>query len=460
MAKIAQPSLFDWSQIEASSDLDRLSLVLSALPDEKIMQALEHRRNRGRNDYPVRPTWNAIIAGIVFNHPTMALLRRELLRNAELRQLCGFDLFLGDKAVPSARAFSSFITSVIDQDPLVEEMFHTLVERLKAELPELGQKLAVDSKAIPSFGNPVTDEEKKNKRDGRRDNDADWGKKSYSGQRKDGTAWSKVKSWFGYKLHLMIDSEYELPLAYDISPASHSDMNNLLPLVDDLQVHHPSIADDAEELSADRGYDSAENKKKLYDEHKISPIIDNRVLWQGDDKNGRPVDPNRADVFLFNEQGRVFCQCPSERVGEDKQRDLVFVGFEKDRNTLKFRCPAAYYGLDCPGRAACEANANVKGDFGRVLRLSLDKDRRILTPSFINSLKWKTSYNRRSAVERVNSRVDLLLGFERHTIRGKNKLKMRMGLSLAVMLAMALGRIQAGQRDKMRSMTLPVVRAA
>ena len=147
-------------------------------------------------------------------------------------------------------------------------------------------------------------------------------------------------------------------------------------------------------------------------------------------------------------------------MGEDKQRDLVFVGFEKDRNTLKFRCPAAYYGLDCPGRAACEANANVKGDFGRVLRLSLDKDRRILTPSFINSLKWKTSYNRRSAVERVNSRVDLLLGFERHTIRGKNKLKMRMGLSLAVMLAMALGRIQAGQRDTMRSMTLPVVRAA
>ena len=65
MAKIAQTSLFEWSQIEASSDLDRLSLVLSALPDEKIMQALEHRRNRGRNDYPVRPTWNAIIAGIV-----------------------------------------------------------------------------------------------------------------------------------------------------------------------------------------------------------------------------------------------------------------------------------------------------------------------------------------------------------------------------------------------------------
>lgn len=460
MAKIAQTSLFGWSQIDASSDLDRLKLVLSALPDEKIVVALERRRFRGRNDYPVRATWNAIIAGIVYDHPKVATLRRELLRNGELRQTCGFDPFLGDAAVPSDRAFSSFVASVIDQEELVEEMFHELVDALKVELPELGQKLAVDSKAIPSFGNPVGDEEKKKEQDGRRDNDADWGNKTYRGERKDGTAFSKVKSWFGYKLHLLVDSEYELPLAYGITPASHSDMINLLPLVDDLQAHHPGIADDAEELSADRGYDSAKNKETLYESHGISPVIDNRVLRQGEDRAGIAVDPKRADVFLYDERGRVFCQCPSERAGEDEQRELAFVGFEKDRNTLKFRCPAACYGFDCPGRAACEANANVGGEYGRVLRISLEKDRRIFTPMLIGSPKWETAYNRRSAVERVNSRIDLLLGFERHTIRGKNKMKMRMGLSLSVMLAMALGRIRAGQKDKMRSMTLPVARAA
>jgi hypothetical protein len=39
-------------------------------------------------------------------------------------------------------------------------------------------------------------------------------------------------------------------------------------------------------------------------------------------------------------------------------------------------------------------------------------------------------------------------------------MKVRMGLGLAVMLAMSLGRIEAGEHERMRSMTLPVYRAA
>ncbi len=35
-----------------------------------------------------------------------------------------------------------------------------------------------------------------------------------------------------------------------------------------------------------------------------------------------------------------------------------------------------------------------------------------------------------------------------------------MGLGLVVMLAMALGQLEAGQHEQMRSMTLPVCRAA
>jgi hypothetical protein len=100
------------------------------------------------------------------------------------------------------------------------------------------------------------------------------------------------------------------------------------------------------------------------------------------------------------------------------------------------------------------------GEHGRVVRIPLELDRRVFTPIARCSQKWKTAYARRTAVERVNSRIDLLLGFEHHTIRGKAKMKMRMGLALVVMLAMALGRIRAGQADLMRSMTAPVRRAA
>ena len=55
-------------------------------------------------------------------------------------------------------------------------------------------------------------------------------------------------------------------------------------------------------------------------------------------------------------------------------------------------------------------------------------------------------------MERVNSRLDVSFGFELHTIRGMAKMKLRCGLALCVMLAMAVGRIKGKQKEKMRSL--------
>jgi hypothetical protein len=95
-----------------------------------------------------------------------------------------------------------------------------------------------------------------------------------------------------------------------------------------------------------------------------------------------------------------------------------------------------------------------------VVRVPLEIDRRIFTPIARCSPKWDKAYNRRSSLEQVNSRVDKLLGFERHSIRGQRKMTVRMGLGLVVMLAMAVGRLEAGQPEQLRSVTLPVCRVA
>lgn len=459
MARIPQTQIFSWEDIETCSDLDRLVLVLAAIPDEALVAALEKHRGRGRDDYPVRPTWNALLAGSVFQHETVASLRRELLRNAELRALCGFDVLLGAAAVPTDHAFSRFLKVLLEHQELLDEMFHQLVELLKEHLPELGRKLAVDSKAIPSFGRPVADEDKKKLDDRRRDTDADWGTKTYKGQRNDGSQWERTKRWFGYKLHLLVDSVYELPVAFSVTKASGGDSPELVALVDDLDERHRELRQRAEEVSADKAYDSIDNYKVSWDSYAIKPLIDTRELWKEDPGKPRVLFGDRADVFLYNEQGGVYCQCPSERRGEDELRELFFCGFEKDRQALKYRCPAAAYGSNCPGRAECEANANV-GPFGRVIRIPLSTDRRIFTPIARQTPKWKRGYARRSAVERVNSRIDRVLGFEQHTIRGQKKMTVRLTLALAVMLAMALGRVLIGQKNKLRSLTAPVERAA
>ena len=100
MAIISQKNLFNWKEVEASSDLDlsavaqagRLSLVLEAIGDEGLMQISEKKRKGKRNDYPIRAVWNSILAGIVYQHVSIESLMRELLGNGELRELCGFNL--------------------------------------------------------------------------------------------------------------------------------------------------------------------------------------------------------------------------------------------------------------------------------------------------------------------------------------------------------------------------------
>lgn len=91
MAIIPQLSLFAWEEIEELGDLERLRLVIEYMPDEQLMRVLEKERGKGRDDYPIRAMWNALLAGIVFQHDSDAKLLRELARNGQLRSLCGFN---------------------------------------------------------------------------------------------------------------------------------------------------------------------------------------------------------------------------------------------------------------------------------------------------------------------------------------------------------------------------------
>ena len=459
MAMPLQPYLFDWHQVESSSDLDRLRLVLGVLPDEALVLSLEKLRGKGRDDYPVRAVWNSLVAGIVFQHPSIEALRRELQRNGELRVLCGFNPLLGMNAVPTDSNYSRFLTNLLGMEESVRAMFHQLVEDLRKALPDLGKYQAIDGKAIPSVAAPQSKEKraqkdadkaaKKLQPDRRREDDADWGVKTYRGTHKDGSSWEKVTKWFGFELHLLVDSQYELPLNYKVTKASASETVELLPLVRETEERHPGmILEACEELSADKGYDSTENVSKLWDEFTVRPVIDCREFTRGGDTSW-PLDPSKCDTIVYDNKGRVSCTCPV--TGES--RPMTFWGFEADRETLKYRCPAAANDFPCQGRDQCPGG---DGSYGRTVRIPLEKDRRLFTPTARDSAAWERSYNRRSAVERVNSRLDNVLGFEKHTIRGLKKMETRAGLALCVMLAMALGRIRIGQAEAMRSLIQPV----
>ncbi|WP_028962023.1 transposase [Sulfobacillus thermosulfidooxidans] len=428
MAIIPQLSLFSWQDLEELGDLERLVLVLETVPDEALMAHLEAARGHGRNTYPVRAMWNSVLAGVVFQHPSIESLRRELARNAPRRMLCGFRT----AAVPPASAYTRFLHRLMAEQDTVDEMFEQLVDDLAAVLPDFGQRLAMDSKGISSRAvRPA----KHPTADGRRDVDADFGRKEYRGVHEDGTTWTKVVKWFGYKLHLVVDATYELPVAWEVTKASVSDVTRAMPLLDHLHHRHGVLLSRAVLLTADRGYDDTQWIAACWDTYQIKPVIDIRNMWR--DPNATRVLPGHSTV-TYNYRGDVFCQDPVT----GQVHTMSNGGFEVRRQRLKKRCPARFAGVSCRGQDTCPV---VQG-----LRIPLQTDRRIFTPMDRASYQWKREYAHRTAVERVNSRLDVSFGLELHTIRGLKKMHLRCGLALIVMLAMALGRIRQRQPERMR----------
>ena len=436
MAIIPQPRLFGWEEIEELGDLERLRLVLANLPDEELMRDLERERKNGRDDYPVRAVWNSILAGVIYQHPSIESLRRELKRNAQLRQLCGFDPARGEKAVPPAWVYSRFLKKLMARQPLLEAMFNRLVEELTKQLPDFGRILAIDGKAIASFARGRKRQEGKAvKPDGRRDGDADWGQKTLRVEREDGTAWEKVVRWFGFKLHLVVDATYELPVAFSLTPASASEVKQAHRLIDHMAGQLPPILKRCEYLLADRGYDDGKLHTKLWNEHAIKPVIDIRRTWRDGEETRLLTGWGN---LVYDYKGQVYCYCPQTA----RRRPMAYGGFEKDRGTLKYRCPARHYGISCLGMDRCR----VKG----AVRIPLKEDPRIFTPLARSSYAWKHSYKKRTAVERVNSRLDRVFGFEEHYIRGLKKMTLRCTLALLVMLVMALGRVREKKVQNLR----------
>lgn len=433
MAKIIQPNLFTWQEIDDLGDLERLQLVIDTIPDENIVKLLEERRQGRRDDYPVRAVWNSVLAGIVYQHESIESLRRELSRNGQMRDICGFDPVLGLEAVPTKDAYYRFLKSLIGLQEEIDKIFDELVGELERLLPDFGKHLAIDSKEIETYRKKT-------------DKEADWGVKHYKGKREDGTLWEKIKKWFGYKLHLVVDSSYELPISFKITRASESDTKELIPMIEEINEKHPEIIKRAEELSGDKGYDSIKNITFLWDECGIKPVIDIKQTWR-EEKRGeittRPLHPEKIDNIVYDIRGRVYCHCPVT----DEKREMAYCGFEKDRETLKYRCPAKAYGMGCQGEEECSRN-----EYGKSIRIPLETDRRIFTPLARSSYVWEEAYSRRTSVERVNSRIDNVYGFEKHYIFGKTKMTLRISLALIVMLSMAVGRIKQGQKEKMRSL--------
>lgn len=424
---IIQSPLFDFAAFITVRRNDHLTMVLEALPAERLIAALERERRTGRKGYSVRGMWAVLIAGVLRQCHSLADVARLLERDRDTRIVCGFSKGRG----PGEDALGRFLKKLVRHEGLLEECFNGLVQRLRQLLPGFGARLAVDSTDIEAYSNGHS----KNPSD----HDARWGAKgaghhtgpktSSGAEGKAGAKKGKQRDlywWFGYKLHLVVDAVYELPVSFIVTPANEADTTQLKELLKKAVPDEPHSNGKLEAVILDKGYDGQDNYRLVFGEYKAAPIIPIR---------------ERADAQLpdvCNAKGTPICSCGLE---------MTFWG--RDVNYLKYRCPEATGKGKCQSRFKCTAS-----QYGYVLKLPILADPRRHPPVPRESKKWARLYRLRTSVERVNSRVKELLGLGKITVRGMAKVTVRSLLSLLVMLAAAVG---MAQRNRLKELRVLVV---
>jgi len=401
-------------------------MVLEALSAEKLIATLEKERWTGRKGYPIRGMWSALMCGVLHGCKSRAEVVRLLKRDKGLRTICGF---AGRDEVPSEDALGRFLKKMVDHEGLLEECFVGLVEKLRQLLPGFGQKLVVDSTDIKAYSS--------GHRKNRSDSDARWGAKGAghrsgpkSGTAQEGPAEGEERArkerdlyyWFGYKLHLLVDAVYELPVSFVVTPANEADTTQMKVLLKKAGVDKPEKKPEA--VIADKGYDSKENCRTVVQDYHAAPII--------------PIieKPGMQMPDICNAKGTPTCCCGLE---------MAYWG--RDGNYLKYRCPQAVGKAKCLSRFPCTASP-----YGYVLKLSIAEDPRRHCPVPRETRKWARLYRLRTSVERVNSRVKELLGLGKITVRGISKVTVRSVLSLLVMLAAAVSMAERHRLKEVRAL--------
>ena len=418
MAKIiSQFSLADYGLLEEIlGDLERLQLTLEGLDDEGLMLRLEAKRAKGRDDYPVRVMWNLFVAMKIFGHRTIASFRRELSRNSQLRKICGLDDYARKRhLVPPARVFSRFIKALVSEQAEIDRMFSGTVSELVETLPGFGENTAGDGKYLDSFAKSAPKEPNPDAGD-RAENDAEWSVKAYYYSDQKGEEKVKKEYHFGHKAHLICDVATGLPMAYSVLAANSDEKKAMMDLLGDMPL---STLARMRTLSLDRGYDSTEMIRTVKGAG-ILPIVDIRNCWKTGETTKRYKN---TDVF-YDFQGNVFF-----KDADGELHKMVYKGYDCQKNCLR-------YAHD-----------------GKMYKIAISYDERVFLPVARDSLKFARIYKGRTAVERLNGRLDRDFMFEDHCIRGQKKMRLMVSLSLLFMNAMAVGKIRGGVTDHLAAMT-------
>jgi hypothetical protein len=417
--------LFAWEELEDNPSLATLRELLGVLPDGPLLEALQQARGRGRDDYPVKALWGVCVLTIALRHTSIEACLAELRRNPALRLLIGLEQ---ETDVPKKWNLSRF-QSVLGQEPfrtLARQAFEVMARRLAQAVPDLGRDSAGDSTTLNA--------RRERARKAAEDLPAPTGgRKEY---RDEQGAVSRVHEWFGYKLHLAVDVKHEVALAWELTHATASDGASIPELLAGTQRVLP------EQRMHTFAYDKAADDQKVHEvltELRVRPLIEIRSMWK--DEKELPLPGEAPTPLYYDEAGTVYCY---DRVSETPVRHpMAYVGYEKDRRCLKYRCPARQQNWHCPSEKHCSQGRA----WGLTVRVPQELDLRRFPSIPRATKKFERLYNGRTAVERVNARLKIFWGADDGNITGAYRFWAMVSTVMLVHLAFATLLARAPRRE-------------
>jgi hypothetical protein len=197
------------------------------------------------------------------------------------------------------------------------------------------------------------------------------------------------------RIHFLWEPQFGLPLLFQMHQIEDSPAKIAEQLIERFRSLNAKLASRCKYLLGNISYEGL--IRLAWERFKIRAVIPIR------DSEKKGLQPYR-DAY-YDEQGMVYCYM------DGQHRAMIYAGFEKSRNALKYRCMARHYGIHCEKLASCPLRSGI--------RIPISLNERIFTPLPRTSYRWGQIF---SLYETLDSMVNMLRSYQRIANNEEKKL--------------------------------------
>jgi IS5 family transposase len=356
---------------------ETIAVLLDSPEIVDLIGELDFLKWTGRRGYSTRTLMGVIFTKTLFGQRTWTQTLALIRDHTKLRSVIGCE---DDRDLPSIDAVYRFTKKLRLCEGQRQECIDAVLEALRSKNPEMGRDIAIDGSSMEAYAKGAKTRYPGGPEHEFSDPDASWGHRSAISTRNSG-------SFYGYKIHVAVDTATELPLAWEIHTAKDSEAKFALSLLDEVKERGFSV----HTAAMDKGYD-------------IGPIYDGC-----EERDVRPIIPLKETTAV--KRG-------DHKPPRCKHGVWQFAGADYKRGASKWRCP--------------EGKCSPASVWKKADRLFP------LVPRYTK--RWKALYCERGSVEREFGRLKNEWGLTPLRVRRVERVKFHADLTILTKLAFELAK--------------------